>query len=433
MHLPVGCILFSAWCFPFEHVCESEPRTHKSIMRPSVTGSPYNCQCYTRKCGKKAYFLGIPLVYTIFVSQMNSKKEQRKIIHIDMDAFFASVEQRDHPEWRGKPLAVGHDVSRGVVATASYEARAYGIHSAMSIQMAKRLCPDLIIAPGRHEIYQEVSAEIHRIFHDYTDQIEPISLDEAFLDVTRNKKNIELAVDIAREIKQRIKDELHLTASAGISYNKFLAKIASDYRKPDGLFVIHPERALDFICTLPIEDFWGVGSKTAERMHHMGIFTGEQLRSVPLNHLLEVFGKAGRTFYDFARGIDERPVVAERVRKSVGCERTFMQDISLRSSVIIELYHVTIELLERLQATDFKGRTLTLKVRYADFTTVTRSITQAKVLRTKDDILPLAKNLMSRIDYGANHSIRLIGLSVVNPHAGESREKEHWLQLDLDF
>ena len=312
---------------------------------------------------------------------MSNELNLRKIIHVDMDAFFASVEQRDHPEWRGKPLAVGHDSTRGVVATASYEARKYGVHSAMSIQTAKRQCPDLIIAP----------------------------------------------------IKQRIHEETGLTASAGVSYNKFLAKIASDYRKPDGLFVIHPDRALDFIATLPVEDFWGVGGKTAERMHSLGIYNGAQLRSISLGYLLHTFGKAGRTFYDFARGIDDRPVVSERIRKSVGCEHTFSQDICLKSAVIIELYHVTLELVERLQESDFKGHTLTLKVKYGDFTTISRSITQAKVLRTKDDILPLAKKLMSRVDYDANHPIRLIGLAVVNPHAGEYREKDRWIELDIDF
>lgn len=364
---------------------------------------------------------------------MSSELNLRRIIHIDMDAFFASVEQRDHPEWRGKPLAVGHDSSRGVVATASYEARKYGVHSAMSIQTAKRQCPDLIIAPGRYEVYREVSATIHRIFHDYTDLVEPISLDEASLDVTQNKKDMDLAVDIAKEIKQRIHEETGLTASAGVSYNKFLAKIASEYRKPDGLFVIHPDRALDFIATLPVEDFWGVGGKTAERMHRLGIYNGAQLRSISLGYLLHTFGKAGRTFYDFARGIDDRPVVSERIRKSVGCEHTFSQDICLKSAVIIELYHVTLELVERLQESQFKGHTLTLKVKYGDFTTISRSITQAKVLRTKDDILPLAKKLMSRVDYDANHPIRLIGLAVVNPHAGEYREKERWIELDIDF
>ena len=282
---------------------------------------------------------------------MSSEQNQRKIIHVDMDAFFASVEQRDHPEWRGKPLAVGQDSSRGVVSTASYEARKYGVHSAMSIQTAKRQCPDLIIAPGRYEVYREVSATIHRIFHDYTDLVEPISLDEAFLDVTQNKKDMDLAVDIAKEIKQRIHEETGLTASAGVSYNKFLAKIASDYRKPDGLFVIHPDRALDFIATLPVEDFWGVGGKTAERMHHLGIYNGAQLRSISLGYLLHTFGKAGRTFYDFARGIDDRPVVSERIRKSVGkLEFNVLKPDPLRVTVSIGAYLVTPEFTDMKKA-----------------------------------------------------------------------------------
>ena len=199
----------------------------------------------------------------------------RKIIHIDMDAFFAAIEQRDRPELRGKPIAVGYDGVRGVVSTASYEARKYGIHSAMSMQTAKRLCKNLIVVEGNYHHYKEVSTQLHAIFHDYTDIVEPISLDEAFLDVTVNKKGFELAVDIAKEIKQRIKSELNLTASAGISYNKLLAKIASDYRKPDGICTIHPDKALEFVAKLPVEDLWGVGKKTAQRMHYMGIFNGE--------------------------------------------------------------------------------------------------------------------------------------------------------------
>ena len=203
-----------------------------------------------------------------------------KVIHVDMDSFFSSVEQRDNPELKGKPIAVGHDAERGVVSTASYEARRFGVHSAQSIQVAKRLCPQLIIVEPHFQKYKEVSAQLHEIFHDYTDLIEPISLDEAFLDVTENKKGIELGVDIAREIKQRIRKTTGLTASAGVSYCKFLAKIASDWRKPDGLTVIHPDRALDFIAQLKIEKIWGVGQKTAEKMHRMGVFTGYDLRNM---------------------------------------------------------------------------------------------------------------------------------------------------------
>lgn len=247
---------------------------------------------------------------------------ERKIIHIDMDAFYASVEQRDNPELRGKPLAVGHAEERGVVAAASYEARRYGVRSAMSSQKAKRLCPQLIFVHGRMDVYKEVSRRIHEIFHTYTDIIEPLSLDEAFLDVTENKTDIPLAVDIAKEIKKQIREELGLIASAGVSYNKFLAKVASDYRKPDGLCTIHPDQALEFISRLPIESFWGVGPVTARRMHSIGIHSGRELQTCTLEMLTRQFGKAGQLYYDFARGIDLRPVEAVRIRKSVGCEHT---------------------------------------------------------------------------------------------------------------
>ena len=349
-----------------------------------------------------------------------------------MDAFFASVEQRDHPELRGKPVAVGFDGERGVVSTASYEARRYGVHSAQAIAIAKRRCPGLLIVPCRHEYYSKVSEQIHEIFKEYTDKIEPISIDEAFLDVTENKSGINLAVDIAKEIKQKIHDRLNLTASAGISYNKFLAKIASDYRKPDGLCTIHPDNALEFIAKLPIEDFWGVGPKTAKMMHYMGVYNGAQLRQCSLIHLKEVFGKAGPVFYDYARGIDNRPVITERLRKSVGCEQTFREDISIMSTVVIELYHSVIELTERLAKEDFDGRTLTLKIKYGDFSQITRSISGKKVLRTKKEILPLAKKLLSQIEYSGNHPIRLMGLSVSNPKSEEIEEAE-WVEQWLDF
>ena len=358
----------------------------------------------------------------------------RKIIHVDMDAFFAAVEQRDNPGLRGKPVAVGHDGERGVVSTASYEARRYGVHSAQSMMMAKRLCPQLIIVPTRHDYYKEVSMQVHRIFCDYTDLIEPISIDEAFLDVTTNKRDIPLAVDIAREIKQRIAEELHLTASAGVSYNKFLAKIASDYRKPDGLCVIHPDRAIDFISRLPIEDFWGVGPKTAARMRAMGICNGSQLRQVSRRHLIEVFGKVGGVYYDFARGIDDRPVEVEYVRKSVGCERTFEQDTGLRSTLLIELYHLTLELVERISAAAFEGKTLTLKVKYGDFARVARRTTSGSLLTTKDDILPVAKRLLGQIDYSAAHPVRLMGLAVSNPVTeSEFCRRPQWIEGALPF
>ncbi|WP_300726100.1 DNA polymerase IV [uncultured Bacteroides sp.] len=359
----------------------------------------------------------------------------RKIIHIDMDAFYAAVEQRDNPELRGKPIAVGHAEERGVVATASYEARKFGVRSAMSSVKAKKLCPQLIFVEGRIGVYKEISAHIHSIFHEYTDLIEPISLDEAFLDVTNNKKGIELAVDIAKEIKQRIREELNLVASAGISYNKFLAKIASDLRKPDGLCTIHPDQAEEFITRLPIESFWGIGPVTAKKMHTLGIYNGETLRQCSLDMLVRQFGKVGKIYYDFARGIDERPVEPIRIRKSIGCERTLEKDISLKSSVIIELYHVATELAERLKRKNFSGTTLTLKIKFHDFTQITRSQSVAKPLGRLDEILPIAKLLLNEVDY-VNHPIRLIGLAVSNPKDEPGEEdivKEKWIQLSFDF
>ena len=358
----------------------------------------------------------------------------RKIIHIDMDAFFASVEQRDNPELRGKPIAVGYDGSRGVVSTASYEARPYGVHSAMSIAQAKRRCPDLIIVPCHFERYKGISGQIHEVFHEYTDLVEPISLDEAFLDVTENKKGIALAVDIAKDIKQKIFERTSLTASAGVSYNKLLAKIASDMRKPNGIYIVHPERAMNFIARLPIEKLWGIGPKTAIKMHEMGVFTGEQLRKISYNHLVQVFGKMGKVYYDFSRGIDERPVVISRERKSVGCERTFLEDLHVKSKIVIELYHITLELVERLSRSKFEGRTLTLKLKWDATTQITRSLTQEKILRTKEDILPLAKQLLRETEY-ETRPIRLMGLSVSSPTNDEIVEEKlpMWVEGFLPF
>ncbi|MCH5301920.1 MAG: DNA polymerase IV [Prevotella sp.] len=357
-------------------------------------------------------------------------EQQRKIIHVDMDQFYAAVEQRDRPELRGRPVAVGHDTERGVVSTASYEARPYGVHSALSIQVAKRRCPGLIIVEPDFRKYKEVSGQIRAIFQDYTDLIEPLSLDEAFLDVTQNKRGMSLGVDIAREIKARIKAETGLTASAGVSYCKFLAKIASDYRKPDGLCVVHPDRALDFISPLKVTRFWGVGRQTAAHMHRMGIFTGADLRQVSLEYLTREFGKMGRVFYDFARGIDERPVVAEWQRKSVSCERTFAHDLSEPAAVTIELYHIVLELVERIRKSQFEGHTLTLKVKFHDFRQVSRSLSIGRTLRTKDDLLPLAKQLMQEVDYSRQHPIRLLGLGV-SGHRDEVPPQ--WVELELPF
>lgn len=351
-----------------------------------------------------------------------------------MDAFFASVEQRDNPELRGKPIAVGFDGPRGVVSTASYEARPYGVRSAMSMAQAKRRCPQLIVVPTHFDKYKEVSQQIHAVFHEYTDLVEPISLDEAFLDVTDNKKGIELAVDIAKEIKQKILERTSLTASAGISFNKLLAKIASDMRKPNGIFTVHPDRALDFIGNLPVEKLWGVGPKTADRMHEMGVFTGAQLRRISFEHLVQVFGKMGRVYYDFSRGIDNRPVVVAYERKSVGCERTFLEDLHIDTKIIIELYHIVLELVERIERKDFKGRTLTLKLKWDATTQITRSLTQEKVLRTKDDILPLAKRLLKDTEYH-DRPIRLMGLSVSSPETNdkEGQNRPQWVEGFLPF
>ena len=353
----------------------------------------------------------------------------RKIIHIDMDAFFASVEQRDKPELRGKPIAVGFDGPRGVVSTASYEARRFGVHSAMSMARAKMLCPQLIIVSSNHAHYKDVSGRVGEIFRRYTDIIEPLSIDEAFLDVTDCDCGMS-ATEIAGNIRQAIRDELLLTASAGVSYNKFLAKIASDYNKPDGMYVIDEEEALDFISELPIEKFWGVGPKTAQEMHKMGIFNGSQLRKCSLGHLTDVFGKAGIVYYNFARGIDDRQVEPVRIRKSVGCEQTFLDDLHRKSAILIELYHIVIELVGRLRKSDFKGYTLTLKIKFYDFTQITRSHTVSNVLETKEDILPIAKLLLGQIDYKSK-PVRLIGLSVSNPPDEVRRGK--WIEGMLDF
>lgn len=349
-----------------------------------------------------------------------------------MDQFFAAVEQRNRPELRGKPVAVGWDASRGVVSTASYEARRYGVHSAQSIQVAKRLCPDLIIVEPHFQQYKEVSNQIRDIFHDYTDLVEPLSLDEAFLDVTENKKGMDLGIDMAMQIKQRILDTTQLTASAGVSYCKFLAKIASDWRKPDGLTVVHPDRALDFIAQLKVEKIWGVGQKTAEKMHRMGIFTGDDLRRQSLLHLTQQFGKMGQVFYDFARGIDHRPVISEWERKSVSCERTFESDISQTAEVNAQLDLVISELVRRIAKSHFQGYTLTLKVKFHDFQQITRSITVPHLLLTLAGIQPLARQLMNEVDY-RQHPIRLLGLGVSNHKEDSLSPTPQWQQLELHF
>lgn len=363
------------------------------------------------------------------------KSVQRKIIHIDMDAFFASVEQRDHPELRGKPIAVGYDGPRGVVSTASYEARRYGVRSALSMAAAKRRCPNLIIVPSRYAVYKSVSQQMHEIFHEYTDQIEPISLDEAFLDVTENKQGIELAVEIAREIKDKIYRRLSLTASAGVSYNKFLAKIASDQRKPDGLTIIHPKHAQNFIDNLRIEKFWGVGPRMTEQMHQLGIFTGRELREKSLSYLKERFGKLGNLLYGFARGEDNRPVESVWERKSVSCEHTFERDSNDEKELDNRLQVVVEELIKRLNRSAFCGQTLTLKVKFHDFQQITRSMTLDRQIEPNFvELFSWARQLLSEVDY-ITHPVRLLGLGVGNPLHEEKSGKPHgeWTQLEFDF
>lgn len=350
-----------------------------------------------------------------------------------MDAFYASVEQRDFPELRGLPIVVGFDGSHGVVSAASYEARKYGVRSAMPIEQAKRHCPELRIVDLRMDVYKEVSSEIHQIFHEYTDLVEPLALDEAFLDVTKNKKGISLAVNIAREIKERIFKQTKLTASVGVSYNKFLAKVASDMRKPNGIFVVHPLRATQFLEELNVGRFWGVGAKTALIMHKMGIFKGKQLKAISREHLVQVFGKMGLVYYDFVRGIDERPVEPARIRKSVGCEETFMKDLHSETQIILELYHIVLRLTERLAAKNFEGRTLTLKVKWDATTQITRSRTTDKILRLKKDILPLAKELWREAKVKGK-GVRLLGLTVsLAKEANDDRKRNSLEDALFDF
>ncbi len=302
----------------------------------------------------------------------------RKIIHMDMDSFFASVEQRDFPEYKGKPLAVGHRGPRSVVAAASYEARKYGVFSAMPMSVALRKCPHLIVVPHRFEVYKEVSANINTIFHEYTDLVEPLSLDEAYLDVTHAKKGSTSASLIAREIKKEIKERTGLIASAGVSYNKFLAKIASDMDKPDGFYLILPEDAEAFLENLEVGLFHGVGKRTEEKMHRMDIFKGGDLKLLPLQDMVKNFGKAGNYFYNVVRGIDERPVVSHRERKSIGAERTFETDLTDLVEVKEKLDAIIDIMWKRCEAKEKKGKTVTLKLRFADFSTITRSNTSNK-------------------------------------------------------
>ncbi|MGQ1787528.1 DNA polymerase IV [Saccharicrinis sp. GN24d3] len=362
-------------------------------------------------------------------AQIGEEGKVRKIIHIDMDAFFASVEQRDFPELRGKPVVVGSPSPRGVVAAASYEARKFGVKSAMPSKIALKRCPHLIFQPHRFDVYKSVSAQVMDILYEYTDLVEPLSIDEAFLDVTTNKKNHKSATIIAREIKQRVRKETQLTASAGISVNKFLAKIASDQDKPNGLFVIKPDEVLPFIEKLSIRDFFGVGRKTAEKMNKLGIYTGKDLQAWSLNGLVRHFGKAGNFFYSISRGVDNRPVVPNRVRKSVGIENTFGKDLETDAERNDQLGILKTGLWQRVNKSRKFGRTITLKIKFNDFKQITHSKTVLHKIETEEEMSKLVMQLMEEVKF--DKKVRLMGLSISNLEG----EKTHHnpVQLTIDF
>lgn len=335
----------------------------------------------------------------------------RKVIHVDMDAFYASVEQRDNPELRGKPVAVGGSRERGVVAAASYEARKFGVRSAMPSVTAKRKCPELIFVKPRFDAYRAVSGQIRDIFADYTPLIEPLSLDEAYLDVTQNLKGIASATQIAEEIRARIRAETQLTASAGVSYNKFLAKLASDHNKPDGLFVITPRMGPGFVESLPVGRFHGIGPATAAKMNRLGIETGADLRERSLPFLQQHFGKAGHFYYWISRGVDERPVRPDRIRKSVGAEDTFAADIFTLEDAQAEVMKVAEKVWRYCEKHGIRGRTVTLKVKYADFQQITRSRTQQTPIAAGADLLGIANDLLIGV-FPTPKGIRLLGVTL---------------------
>ena len=357
----------------------------------------------------------------------------RKIIHIDMDAFFASVEQRDNPELRDRPLVVGGDPrGRGVVAACSYEARSFGIHSAMSCARACKLCPEAVFVRPRKERYREVSSQIMAIFKEYTDLVEPLSLDEAFLDITENKKDIPSATWTAEAIRRDIVRRTGLTASAGVSCNKFLAKVASDINKPDGITVVTPEQALPFIRTLPVRKFYGVGRVTEKRMHGMGIRTGADLERFSRQQLTATFGKAGSFFYDIVRGRDNRPVRPSRARKSIGTETTLRRDIRERAAMLAILAEQAEQVGQALAGKELAARTLTLKIRYRDFTTVTRSITPPRPFVEAADIMARVPPLLAATEAG-RQQVRLLGLTVSNLCPAQATEPATSRQLRLPF
>lgn len=357
---------------------------------------------------------------------------QRKIIHIDMDAFFASVEQLDNPELRGKPIAVGGGEKRGVVAAASYEARKYGVRSAMSGAIALRLCPTIIFVKPRFDRYREISMQIREIFYEYTDLVEPLSLDEAYLDVTINKKNNPSATIIAQEIRQKIYQCTGLTASAGISINKFVAKIASDYNKPNGQKTIVQDEVIPFLEKLDVRKFYGIGKVTAQKMYQKGIFTGKDLLSKDLDYLKEHFGNSGLYFYQLARGIHQSPVNAVHIAKSVGVEHTFEENLTSEIRMLEHLEIISQELYHRLNRKNVSGKTITLKLKYSDFTTQTRSKSVSYFVLDPKMILDIVKELL--FQKKPQDSVRLLGISISNLNNVPTADKKpKYIQLKFDF
>ncbi|MEZ4826518.1 MAG: DNA polymerase IV [Bacteroidia bacterium] len=355
----------------------------------------------------------------------------RKIIHVDMDAFYASVEQRDNPELRGKPVAVGGSGLRGVVAAASYEARKFGVRSAMPSVTARRLCPEIVFVRPRFELYRMVSRQIREIFFEYTDLVEPLSLDEAFLDVTTNKRGIESATKIAREIRAAIWEKTGLTASAGISINKFLAKVASGIHKPNGMTLIPPDRVESFLENLPIDKFFGIGKVTADRMRRMGIHTGADLKRKSESELAHRFGKMGRHFYRIVRAIDNREVKPDRPRKSVGAENTFFEDLTTEPQMLAELEPLARKVASRLQSVNAAARTVTLKIKYFDFVQTTRSRTINQYISSFEAIFDIVKELIHKPEFPPK-PVRLLGVSVSGLD-NEGLEESSGGQLTLEF
>ncbi len=367
---------------------------------------------------------------------MPNEMPLRKIIHVDMDAFYASVEELDNPDLKGKPLAVGGSEKRGVVSAANYEARKFGVRSAMSGFQAKKNCPHLTFVKPRFERYKEISKQIRSIFFEYTDLVEPLSLDEAYLDVTVNKKGNPSATMLATEIRQRILEKTGLNASAGISINKFVAKVASDINKPNGQKTVNPEEVIPFLEELDIRKFYGVGKVTAEKMYKLGIFTGSDLKSKSIEFLAEHFGKSGPYYYHVVRGIHNSEVKPHRIPKSVGAERTFNENLSSEVFMLERLEHIAQELERRLTKSKVAGKTITLKIKYSDFTLNTRSKTMPYFIGDKDLILETAKNLLYQEEL--QNSVRLLGISLSNLNTEDKKtkkvdDKSILVQLKFDF